>query len=137
MAQFYFISVIANFLVGMALAGGFIGEKLTDLSRWKELQTKRGKLIAIALFAVVAGILKLIFKSPGEEVLLAGDLLPAATGIILGVLLFIDTLKRKTEQPLSAGDKQSRTVLNYKVPMGIAGLIIAALHFLFPGTLFL
>jgi peptidoglycan/LPS O-acetylase OafA/YrhL len=136
MPQFYFLSIVSTITVGLALAGGFLGEKLTDLSRLKDLQEQRGKLLSIGGFAMLSGLLKLIFKSPGEEVAVAGDLLPALTGIALGALLFLSSLKKKTE-PLPESGEKGRSIMGFKVPLGLFGLAVAVVHFFFPGTLFL
>jgi hypothetical protein len=136
MPQFYLLSVVTNVLAGLALAGDYLGEKIAFLSSWKGIRERRGVLIAIGVSAAVVGILKLIFRSPGESVYVAGDLLPALLGIVQGAALLAEGFRQRVEssEPL---ESVSKVVLTYRVPLGIAGMVVAFLHFLMPRVLFL
>jgi len=134
--QFYLLSVVMNVLAGMALAGDFLGEKLGFLAVWKNVRERRGLIIGIGVAAVVAGLLKLIFRSPGETVPVAGDLLPALLGIIQGGALLAEGFRQRIEASEQL-ESVSRAVLSYRVPLGIAGLVVALLHILMPRVLFL
>jgi hypothetical protein len=136
MPQFYLLSVVTNVLAGLALAGDYLGEKIAFLSSWKGIRERRGVLIAIGVSAAVVGILKLIFRSPGESVYVAGDLLPALLGIVQGAALLAEGFRQRVEssEPL---ESVSKAVLTYRVPLGIAGMVVAFLHFLMPRVLFL
>ena len=136
MPQFYLLSVVMNVLAGMALAGDFLGEKLGFLAVWKNVRERRGLIIGIGVAAVVAGLLKLIFRSPGETVPVAGDLLPALLGIIQGGALLAEGFRQRIEASEQL-ESVSRAVLSYRVPLGIAGLVVALLHILMPRVLFL
>jgi hypothetical protein len=72
--------------------------------------------------------------SPGEVVPIAGDLLPALTGIVLGGVIFAEAFQDKTTGKDEKLEKISKTVLTYKVPLGIVGILVALTHFLFPGA---
>lgn len=136
MPQFYLLSVVTNVLAGLALAGDYLGEKLAFLSGWKSVRDRRGLLIGIGVAAAVVGVLKLIFRSPGEDVYVAGDLLPALLGIFQGGALLAEGFRQQVESSEQL-ENVSRAVLSYRVPVGIAGMVVAFLHFLFPGVLFL
>ena len=87
--------------------------------------------------AGVVGILKLIVRSPGETVPVAGDLLPALAGIALGGLLLADTLRTPRNGALDdaepvAVDKVTNAVMPYRTPLGIGGIVVALIHFLLP-----
>lgn len=136
MPQFYLLSVVTNVLAGMALAGDYLGEKLAFLAGWKNIRERRGLLIGIGVAAAVVGVLKLIFRSPGEDVYVAGDLLPALLGIFQGGALLAEGFRQRVESSEQL-ESVSRAVLSYRVPVGIAGMVVAFLHFLLPGVLFL
>ena len=136
MPQFYLLSVVMNVLAGLALAGDFLGEKLGFLAVWKNVRERRGLIIGIGVAAVAAGLLKLIFRSPGETIPVAGDLLPALLGIIQGGALLAEGFRQRVEASEQL-ESVTRAVLSYRVPLGVAGLVVAFLHFLMPRVLFL
>ncbi len=137
MPQFYLLSVLANLVAGLTLAGDYLGAKFAFLASFKNLRDNRPATIIIALVTVVIGVLKLIILSPRESIPVAGDLLPALTGIILGGTLLIEAFRQKVEATGQSVEKISKVVLNYRVPMGIAVVVIALVHFLFPGAVIL
>jgi hypothetical protein len=91
----------------------------------------------------VIGVLKLIFRSPGEGVIIVGDLLPAAAGIILGVILIGEAFRQHPkaegapEKVEKSVEKVTEAIMPYRVPVGIAGAVVGLLHFIFPQILFL
>jgi hypothetical protein len=91
----------------------------------------------------VIGVLKLIFRSPGERVVIAGDLLPALVGIILGVILIGEAFGQHPkaeggpERVEKSVEKVTEAIMPYRVPVGIAGVVVGLLHFIFPNILFL
>lgn len=137
MAQFYLLSVLANIVAGLTLAGDYLGEKLPFLASFKNLRANKAAQTVVAIVAVIIGVIKLIVLSPGESVPVVGDLLPALTGIILGGILLIEAYRPTVDKQGENIQKISKTVLTYRVPVGIAGVVIAFLHFLFPGALIL
>ncbi|HVO40378.1 MAG TPA: hypothetical protein VMV03_15205 [Spirochaetia bacterium] len=137
MAQFYLLSILANIVAGLTLAGDYLGEKMPFLASFKNLRSNRAAQIVIALIAVVVGVIKLIVLSPGETVPVVGDILPALTGIVLGGILLIEAFRSTVDSRGESIQKISKTVLTYRVPVGIAGVAIALVHFLFPGAVIL
>ncbi len=132
MAQFYFLSVVANLLAGLTLAGDFLGERIPFLRPFKDLRARKGAQVTIGISALVVGVIKLFLLSPGEHILILGDFLPAATGIIIGTILLAEVNQARVEQARESIRKISKTALTYRVPVGIAGIVVALLHFLFP-----
>ncbi len=137
MPQLYLLSILANIVAGLTLAGDYLGAKFAFLASFKNLRENRPAQIVIGLCAAVIGVLKLIVLSPWETVPVAGDLLPALTGIVLGGLLLVEAFRQKVEAKGDSIEKLSKAVLSYRVPVGIAGVVIALLHFLFPGAVIL
>lgn len=135
MPQFYLLSIFANILAGLTLAGDFLGDRITFLSSFKQLRENRNAQITIGAVTLIIGAIKLFLGSPGETVLIAGDLLPALTGIALGGILLAEAFRAEVEKQSGKMEKVkkiSKAVLSYRVPVGIAGVVIALVHFLFP-----
>jgi hypothetical protein len=132
MAQFYLLSILANILAGLVLAGGFLAEKMPFFSSLKGITEDRNARITIGVSAAMIGIVKLFVSSPGETVPIAGDLLPALTGMVLGGVIFAEAFQGSGKDEKL--ERISKTVLTYKVPLGIVGIIVAILHFFFPGA---
>lgn len=137
MPQSYFLSVTANAFVGLLLASDYLGQRSAFFAEWRKLLGSRTAQIGIAAVAIAIGVLKLVAASPGETVPVVGDLLPALTGLALGVALLAEAFRAKVEASGSSVQKVAHIAVTYRVPLGVAGVLVAALHFLFPGTLFL
>lgn len=140
MAQFYLLSIFANIVAGLTLAGDYLGERIPFLSSFKNLRENRTAQIVIGVAALAIGAVKLFLGSPGETVLIAGDLLPALTGIALGGVLLVEAFRQVVDGEEGKREKVkkiSKAVLSYRVPLGIAGVVIAFVHFLFPAIVIL
>ena len=141
--QFYLLSVVSTIIAGLALSSDYLKTKSEFFGSFRFLQKNRSIQIIAGLITAAIGVLKLIFRSPGEEVIIVGDLLPAAAGIILGVILIGEAFRQHPK----AGDEQEKVgksvekvtkgIALYRIPVGIAGAVIGVIHFLFPGVLFL
>ncbi len=134
MAQFYLLSVLSNIVAGLTLAGDYLGEKIPFLASFKNLRANRPAQVIIGIITAVIGVIKLIVLSPGETIPVVGDILPALTGIILGAILLVESFRTTVESRGEQLKKISSAVLTYRVPVGIAGVVVAILHFLFPGV---
>lgn len=134
MAQFYFLSIVANIVAGLTLAGDYLGAKIAFLSSFKNLRENRNAVIGIGAAAALIGLVKLFVLSPGEIVPVAGDLLPAVTGMALGGVLLVEAFREKVAARGEKIERLSQTVLTFRVPLGIAGVVVAVLHFLVPGA---
>ncbi|MCD6122146.1 MAG: hypothetical protein J7K04_09945 [Spirochaetales bacterium] len=137
MVQFYFLSIVANFFGGAALAADYLGAKFPFFESIKGAFEKREVKIGLGFTALIVGIFKLIVKPVGWAVPVAGDLIPALTGITVGLVLLLDFFKQKAGPTKTNIEKVEKTVMTYKMPLGILSIIVAFLHFLFPGALLL
>lgn len=136
-AQVYFLSVLANVVAGLVLAGDYLGERIALFAPFKNLRANRTAVIVVAAVALAVGVTKLIVLSPGESVPVAGDLLPALTGMALGAFLFADIFRPQLAGQGQSSERVAEAVLSYRVPVGIAGVIVAVVQFLVPGVLIL
>ena len=137
MAQFYLLSVLANIVAGLTLAGDFLGEKVPFLASFKNLRANKAAQTVIALVSIVIGVIKLIVLSPGESVPVVGEILPALTGIVLGGILVIEAFRPSVDSRGESLQKISKAVLSYRVPVGIFGVVVGIVHFFFPGVIVL
>lgn len=133
MAQFYLLSILANLIASLSLAGDYFGSKTVWLSVFKDVRGSRRARMTIGISALAIGVIKLFVLSPGEHILIIGDLLPALTGIALGAILLAELNLPQVEQAGERIRAISKTAMSYRVPIGITGMVVAVLHFLFPG----
>ena len=141
MLQLYFLSILANIVGGLALSSGYLEERLSGVTGLKEFFAgKPGLRVSIGVVAVVAGILKLLSVTKGD-VPVVGDLVPALTGLIVGVALLVERFKEKSSVPVESQSGilavVDRLVLRNRNMIGIASAVVGGLHFLIPGVLFL
>ena len=84
MLQFYFLSVLLNFVGGAALSAAFLERRLSLFTGLDAFFEKRGKLkLTLGIFSLIVGILKFLSVVDGDVAVL-GDMIPALGGIILG-----------------------------------------------------
>jgi hypothetical protein len=137
MLQFYFLSIFANILAGLTLTSEYLAERFKAFLPFKELFSRNNVKTTIGITAFVVGFLKLLIRSNPTDVPVVGDLLPALAGLAMGAGLILGIIKERSKVPAETVDNLEKTVMTYRVPLGIAGLVISALHFLVPGALFL
>lgn len=137
MPQFYLLSVLANAFTGLLLSADYLGTKVAFFTEWRALLENRKAKVTLGIVTAAVGVLKLIVRSPGEYTAVIGDLLPAVAGILLGAILLGESFRGHVEKAGEKVDRVARAVIGYRVPIGIAAMIVAGLHFLFPQVLFL
>lgn len=143
MPQFYLLTVVSTVVAGLALSSDYLKTKSEFFGSFRFLQKSRTIQIIAGLVTAAIGVLKLIFISPGEDVVVVGDLLPAAAGIILGIILIGEAFRQYPkegevrEKVGQSVEKVTKRIALYRIPVGIAGAVIGLLHFIFPGVLFL
>lgn len=134
MFQFYLLSVIINFFAGIAAASDFLTEKIQGLKGMGEAFSRPGMKIFLGLCAFIIGIMKLIIP---VRVPVAGDLIPAIMGLVLGITLMADFYKSKSDVTSETTTALQKIFLGQKSFFGILGIMVAFLHFIFPRVLFL
>jgi hypothetical protein len=133
----YFLSILCNGLAGYVLFAGKDSE-----SNGKGGFSVKNPIfyLVLGIISAVIGILKLL--SPlhkldfSEGIIILGDLLPAAGGIIAGLMLIFGIYKDasfKVEKLENIG----LSLLAFRRPIGIGLIVIAFVHFLFGQLLFL
>jgi hypothetical protein len=135
MLQFYFLSIALNALAGYILIRGN-EENVLGLKSGFSLKDETFKLV-VGILSVLTGLLKLLSVIEGD-VPVIGDLFPALTGFLSGVILISEYFRSRSslEVPERA-EKFDRFLTANKKLIGMAALAAAALHFLFPRVLLL
>ncbi len=141
MVQFYFLSIAANILGGLALSSGYLDQRFSGISGAKEFfESKPGLRVTVGVVSLVVGVLKLLSATRGD-VPVVGDLIPALTGLVVGIALLFERYKEKSTIPSEAQtaalNAVERIVLKNKSLLGIGSLVVGVVHFLLPGVLFL
>ncbi|MAG13875.1 MAG: hypothetical protein CMN78_04705 [Spirochaetales bacterium] len=137
MIQFYFLSILANILGGLSLAADHYDEKISGFSRIKQFfEGNPGIRVTVGIVAFLAGFLKLLSVTKGD-VPVVGDLLPSLSGLLIGATMLIERYKEKTTVESGAIDVANKVLIKNKSIIGTVGVVVAALHFLLPGVLFL
>lgn len=150
--QFYFLSIVTNLLAGLTLAGDYLATRFPGLQLLLPGLNRRTARLTIGGITAAVGILKLLVYANPLQIVVVGDLLPALAGIVLGGSLVVTALRPTEEEaaepdaaegsdPVVPADgpveKTAHLALGYRVPVGLAGIAVALLHFLFPGAVLL
>jgi hypothetical protein len=136
MLQIYFISVLANLTGGLFLILGSAHTDKDSFITLKNLVTKKSAQAVLGIIALLAGILKLFVYARAGSVPVLADLLPAIGGIGIGGSLILNVLFKDEAPGTSAGQLQV-SLEKLHMPIGISGVVLAVLHFLFPGVILL
>jgi len=149
MIQLYFLSILCNGLAGYILFAGNDGEEpessADDFTAGSIEKSMRFSLntptfhLVLGILCAVTGILKLLSPTM-DGILLIGDLLPSAAGVVSGILLIFGIYRQDiSAAPENPGalDRLGIGLLRFRRAIGLGLIIVAFLHFLFPQALFL
>jgi len=136
MIQLYFLSILCNGISGYLLFSGNEGESINSQKFSPVFY------LVLGILSAVTGVLKLLSPTM-DKIFILGDLIPAAAGIISGLMLIFGIYRRispvaSSEVSVSGSlDNIALNLLAFKKPIGISLLAVAVIHFLFPQALFL
>lgn len=136
MLQFYFLTIVTNVLGGFLLASESITERFPALSAMAEQFEKNSSRMLFGIATIIFGVLKLLSVTEGD-ILVIGDLFPALSGIVIGSTLVVESYKQRSSVTTPTVERIDKTFVKNKSMIGIIGIILGALHFLFPSVLFL
>lgn len=136
MVQFYFLSILFNVAAGFILSLDLLAERMEGLAPLKLPLSNSVFRFALGIGSAAVGFLKLLSVFRGD-VPVVGDLLPAAAGMLMGIMLIIDYYKSKAAVSSQAFDTIDRVFIRRKSVIGIIGIVIGILHFFMPSVLFL
>jgi len=135
MLQFYFLSVVLNGLAGFIL----ISKNEDGGLEFKSGFSLKDETFCfvVGILAAVTGLLKILSPVEGD-VRVIGDLIPALFGFMTGFILVFEYYRNRLSIDESEqSEKIDRILVGNKRIIGIAAIIAAVLHFLFPGVLLL
>jgi hypothetical protein len=135
MIQLYLLSILCNGIAGYLLFCED-DEKIEKLQI--PINTPTFHLV-LGILSSVTGILKLLspIANSGRGIIIFGDLIPAAAGIIAGLVLIFGIYRKDVSHASGELDRIGANLLTVRKPLGI-GLMAAALaHFIFGEILFL
>ena len=137
MVQFYFLSILANLVGGLALSAGYLEKRFPGLSGVREFfAAKPGLRVFLGVTAATTGFLKLLSATAGD-VRVVGDLVPALCGLLLGTALLFDRYREKSTVSSATVEKVDRMLAKKQSLIGVVGVVVGLLHFLLPGVLLL
>jgi len=135
MLQFYFLSIALNVLAGYILISGDENGVLEFKGSFS-LKDETFKFV-VGILSVVTGLLKILSPIEGD-IPVVGDLIPAITGLVCGFILIFEYYRNRSSLDASEHtEKVDRILVSNKKIIGVAALIVAVLHFLFPKVLLL
>jgi len=138
--QLYVLSVLFNGMIGCIMLAGDNDKSVAVEDGPGPLGLPFSKLtffIGLSVLSVGTGILKLFANM--NAVVIVGDLLPALSGILAGFSLLFAVYRQKASHPSGGGgklDDLGAFLLEHRKIAGVVFLLVALLHFLFPGALF-
>ncbi|MDR1324736.1 MAG: hypothetical protein LBK00_01720 [Treponema sp.] len=134
MIQFYFLSIVCNALAGYALTRTTddLDDSKPQSSFTLSVRNPTFRLL-LGLLSSVTGLFKLLSAT---DLPVAGDLIPALTGIGGGVLLFYDYYANTSTLKIESKLGSFLAEKNTKKGFGVWSCAVAALHFLFPHMIF-
>lgn len=152
MMQFYFLSIILGIVAGLILinysqkaeekelqdpkkAQKLIGELSEKISE-NEILNNRTFRIVVGILALLTGIIKFFVVAKGG-ILILGDFIPAVCGIAVGFTILLNFYLENTSIETNLPSVLQLIFVKNAYLLGLVSLAVSALHFLFPGALFL
>ncbi|TVR30751.1 MAG: hypothetical protein EA404_11435 [Spirochaetaceae bacterium] len=137
MIQIYLLSVVTNALAGIALSFDSMDEKLHLSAVFnRDLFVSVGFRLGLGVVTFLVGFFKFLSVTNGD-VPVVGDLIPALSGVIQGFILLVLYYQSRSDVSSPALESIDKIFVQNRTMFGTAGILIAALHFLFPSVLFL
>ena len=137
MYQVYLLSVLTLLLASFSLGYDELDERLNISSVFgRDLFTRPGFRFGLGTVTALVGLFQFLAVHPGQIVIL-GNFIPAAAGIALGGTLLLMFYKERSTVESAFVERLDRIFLKNAAPIAYLGIVIALLHFLFHGVLFL
>jgi hypothetical protein len=137
MYQIYFLSIITILLSGVALAferldaririGALLHAEFFDRITFR---------LGLGVVTALVGVFQILSVAPGD-VPVVGNLIPAVTGIVLGLILALQYYQAKSTVEGGFLGALDRIFVKNASNFGVLGIIVALLHFFFHRVLFL
>ncbi len=133
--QIYFLVVATQLIAGFILVSPLLEKKLVFFEECPFLK-ERYFQFGLGITAVLAALFTLL-KVSDLDVLILGDLVPALSGLFLGIYFILSFYYERLVESRSWVKSYIDLVRDHSFMIGSGVLIIAVLHFLLPTALFL
>lgn len=137
MLQFYFLSILLNAITGLIL---MFADKEYPVAmqgvRIPEIAQDETFRLVLGILTGVTGFFKLLTAVRGD-VPVIGDLVPALAGLAGGFSLLYEFYRSRSVSDESSLPLAIQRIVSSKRYVGLACVIAATLHFLFPSVLLL
>ena len=141
MLQFYFLSVLMNALAGYMIFFGDSSDSngVMEFKCGFSVKSETFRLV-VGILTAFTGLFKLLSRIEGD-LLLIGDIVPAAAGLLCGLILIFEYYGKRSGDSEQEGIEHGKTEHGFltanKKLIGAAAMLAAVLHFLFPTVLLL
>jgi len=137
MYQIYLLSIVTLLLSGVTLSY----ERLRDSVGIDSILNvavieKPTYRMVLGVVTLLVGFFQFLTVAPGD-VPVVGDLVPAVTGVLLGLILLVEYYQSKSNVESAFVSTVSRVFVRNGSNFGLIGILVALLHFLFNRVLFL
>ncbi|MFW6313666.1 MAG: hypothetical protein ACOC2N_07265 [Spirochaetota bacterium] len=137
MAQFYLLSVLTLLVGGALAASDFLSERMSSFSLLADFAERRSVMLTVGILTAVVGVMKFFVRAPGDTVRVVGDFLPAIAGIATGGVILIGQAKRRSVVGEELSPPPAHSLVDYRNPIGLAGVLVGLLHFFFASAVIL
>ena len=136
MLQFYFLSILLNFIAGFILYTNKTSQTENESLETKSIFKDKTFKLIIGILCCFTALVKLLTSFPGAVPLL-GDLIPSVAGILGGGALLIEYYISQSPTETKLNPKIETIFIANKKYLGILCILSAFLHFLFPKVILL
>lgn len=136
MLQFYFLSILLNFIAGFILYTNKTSQTENESLETKSIFKDKTFKLIIGILCCFTALVKLLTSFPGAVPLL-GDLIPSIAGILGGGALLIEYYISQSPTETKLNPKIETIFIANKKYLGILCILSAFLHFLFPKVILL
>ena len=136
MLQFYFLSILLNFIAGFILFTNKTSQTENESLETKSIFKDKTFKLVIGILCCFTALVKLLTSFPGAVPLL-GDLIPSVAGILGGGALLIEYYISQSPTETKLNPKIETIFIANKKYLGILCILSAFLHFLFPKVILL
>lgn len=131
MVQIYFLLILSNIIMGIILAKNFLNTKFENFSQVNQLLSSEILQVTIGCIGTIVGLLALFLRYAGNVVII-GDLVPAAIAMLSGVTLFIEYIAQEDNTEATIIKFVKNIFLKNRTILGFASIGAGLIHFIAP-----
>lgn len=137
MYQIYLLSIVTLLLAGVTLSFERLRESMGIESVLNpELLERPTFRMVLGVVTLLVGFFQFLTVAPGD-IPVVGDLVPAITGMVLGLILLVGYYQSKSTVESAFVDTFDRVFVQNASNFGLVGILVAVVHFVFHRVLFL